>query len=222
MDELGYSVYKHRFPNRKVYIGVTGCDPFRRWAYGYGYSSRPDIMQEIQDCGGWNNIAHVVLCSGLTKEQAYGLEKTLIHEAVCDLGADRVLNVAWAHGPIVDERRMISYVVEHVNGQFAHLVPHCDWLDRYNMPTGEIALKCVIDEAFPVVVFMYERRAVDLDRDDMYGFEIIKREMSFPGYLRTVDELVSFIREHGYNDTRSLSSHTVFIPVDFVNRNRIE
>lgn len=218
MDELGYSVYKHRFPNGKVYIGVTGCDPCRRWAYGYGYSSRSDIMQEIQNCGGWNNIAHVILCGGLTKEQAYGLEKTLIHEAVCDLGRERVLNVVWAHGDPVDEGRLISHVSTRIGGQFAHLLPHCDWLDRYNMPTGEIALSCKIDHDLPVVTFAYERRTPERDTDDAYGFEIHERAMSFPSYLRTVDELALFLSECGYEDTHFICHQEAQLPKNIASR----
>lgn len=32
---MGYSVYKHTFPNGKVYIGMTGQEPEKRWANGW-------------------------------------------------------------------------------------------------------------------------------------------------------------------------------------------
>lgn len=35
-------VYKHTFPNGKVYIGITGQEPYKRWKYGNGYET--DIM----------------------------------------------------------------------------------------------------------------------------------------------------------------------------------
>lgn len=35
-----YSVYKHTAPNGKVYIGITGKDPEKRWLNGGGTVSR--------------------------------------------------------------------------------------------------------------------------------------------------------------------------------------
>lgn len=32
-----YSVYKYTAPNGKVYIGITGKDPEKRWLNGRGY-----------------------------------------------------------------------------------------------------------------------------------------------------------------------------------------
>lgn len=34
--ENRYSVYKHTTPDGKVYIGMTGRSPKRRWESGYG------------------------------------------------------------------------------------------------------------------------------------------------------------------------------------------
>lgn len=212
MDEHGYSVYKHRFPNGKVYIGVTGSDPMNRWSYGYGYSGQPEVAAEIRSCGGWNKVAHIVLCSGLTKEQAYGLEKALIHEAVCDLGEDRVLNTVGKRGAHELDKGSIAYVVECLGGSFTCIDPICDWLDRYNAPSGEIALTCKIDEEFPVVVFMYERRAPHLDTGEAYGFEIIERAISYPAHLTTVDALVEFLKVRGYDDTHSLCVQEALLP----------
>lgn len=32
-----YCVYKHTFPNNKVYIRNTSVNPVKRWENGYGY-----------------------------------------------------------------------------------------------------------------------------------------------------------------------------------------
>lgn len=72
-----YSVYKHTTPNGKVYIGITKLNPTDRWDYGCGYYSNPHFYNAIKKYG-WNNIAHDILASGLTKEEACSLEKELI------------------------------------------------------------------------------------------------------------------------------------------------
>ena len=53
-------VYKHIFPNGKVYIGQTKfLDYERRWAGGYGYINQP-LFKEIKKYG-WDNIKHEIL-----------------------------------------------------------------------------------------------------------------------------------------------------------------
>lgn len=53
-------VYKHIFPNGKMYIGQTKfLDYERRWAGGYGYINQP-VFKAIQKFG-WENIKHEIL-----------------------------------------------------------------------------------------------------------------------------------------------------------------
>ena len=40
-----YSVYKHTFPNGKVYIGITKQNPLKRWRNGTGYKGQPDLTK---------------------------------------------------------------------------------------------------------------------------------------------------------------------------------
>lgn len=74
---MEYCVYKHTFPNNKVYIGITAQNPFRRWANGYGYKNQPYIFNAIKKYG-WDNIKHEILCSGLNKKDAEEKEIELI------------------------------------------------------------------------------------------------------------------------------------------------
>ena len=37
-----WTVYKHTFPDGKVYIGITGMKPEKRWSDGHGYLGRVD------------------------------------------------------------------------------------------------------------------------------------------------------------------------------------
>lgn len=71
-----YKVYKHTFPNGKIYIGVTKNSVFRRWINGKGYSSQY-VYRAINKYG-WKNIRHDILFENLTKEQAEQKEIELI------------------------------------------------------------------------------------------------------------------------------------------------
>lgn len=74
---MEYCVYKHTFPNKKVYIGITAQNPIKRWANGFGYKKQPYIYNAICKYG-WNNIIHEILYSGLSKECAEKTEIELI------------------------------------------------------------------------------------------------------------------------------------------------
>lgn len=74
---LTFCVYKHTFPNGKIYIGITGQNPNRRWMNGHGYKEQPYVYNAILKFG-WENIKHEVLFSHLSKEEAEGKEIELI------------------------------------------------------------------------------------------------------------------------------------------------
>lgn len=71
-----YCVYKHAFPNEKVYIGITSMNPLKRWKNGEGYRTQL-IYRPILKYG-WDNIKHEILFEGLTKEEACQKEIELI------------------------------------------------------------------------------------------------------------------------------------------------
>lgn len=73
-----FFVYKHTFPNNKVYIGITQQQPEERWKNGLGYKGAV-VFNAIQKYG-WDNIKHEVLFSGLTQEEAEQKEIELIQE----------------------------------------------------------------------------------------------------------------------------------------------
>jgi group I intron endonuclease len=68
-DEKKYCVYRHTSPNGKVYIGITGRNPLSRWRDGRGYKQNPHFWSAIQKYG-WDNFAHEILFSGLSKDDA--------------------------------------------------------------------------------------------------------------------------------------------------------
>ena len=74
-----YCVYMHKFPNKKIYIGITCQRYTNRWNNGNGYKTQPRIYNAILKYG-WDNIEHTILYENLTKEAAEEKEIELIKE----------------------------------------------------------------------------------------------------------------------------------------------
>lgn len=75
-------VYKHIFPNGKVYFGYTSYkNPKQRWGKnGDGYKNQP-VYNAIEHFG-WNNIKHEIVAKGIpTVAEAKALETKLINES---------------------------------------------------------------------------------------------------------------------------------------------
>lgn len=72
-----YLVYKHTFPNGKVYIGITSNEPNKRWKNGFGYIAQKKMFSSIVKYG-WDNIKHEILYKNLNKQQAFKIEEELI------------------------------------------------------------------------------------------------------------------------------------------------
>lgn len=72
-----YYLYIHKFPNNKVYIGITSQKPTKRWNNGNGYKNN-QYMNNAVNKYGWNNIEHIILYKNLTKQEAETKEKELI------------------------------------------------------------------------------------------------------------------------------------------------
>lgn len=74
-------VYKHTFPNGKVYFGYTSYkNTNKRWGKnGDGYKNQP-VYDAIEHFG-WDNIKHEIIAKGIpTVAEAKILEKKLINE----------------------------------------------------------------------------------------------------------------------------------------------
>ena len=72
-----YSLYWHFSPSRKIYIGITGVDPKKRWSGGSGSKGCTMFYHAIQKYG-WENFQHHIAKTGLTREEASELEKELV------------------------------------------------------------------------------------------------------------------------------------------------
>ena len=93
MDQKTWSVYRHTFPNGKVYIGAS-CQPEVRWANGMGYASNQKMFRDIV-LYGWRNIAHEILFDGMTEDAAHEKERELI-ESFGKKGREKTYNHQYA------------------------------------------------------------------------------------------------------------------------------
>ena len=73
-------VYAHKNKiNKKIYIGITGQKPERRWRNGQGYKTSTYFYNAIQKYG-WNNFEHIILQFNLTQQEAEEKEKYYIQK----------------------------------------------------------------------------------------------------------------------------------------------
>lgn len=75
-----YTLYKHTFPNNKLYFGIT-CRPLiERWRKdGSGYRKNPSMWRAIKKYG-WDNVKHDILFENLSEEAANKLEQEYINK----------------------------------------------------------------------------------------------------------------------------------------------
>ena len=78
MNDSVWTVYVHiNKINKKRYVGITSQKPEYRWNRGKGYKNNSYFVSAIKKYG-WDGFEHVILRTGLTKDQAIRYEKTLI------------------------------------------------------------------------------------------------------------------------------------------------
>ena len=74
-----YTVYMHKVPNGKVYIGETSQSVKSRWSNGEGYNKQTLFYKDILFYG-WSNIEHIVLATFHNKEDAQDYERKMIQK----------------------------------------------------------------------------------------------------------------------------------------------
>lgn len=77
---MAFLVYEHiNRINGKRYVGITHHtdDPNRRWNNGRGYFRNKHFSDAIHKYG-WENFDHIILASGLNKQDACTIERMMI------------------------------------------------------------------------------------------------------------------------------------------------
>lgn len=75
-----YTVYIHKFPDGKVYVGSSRQNPIeKRWRSGQGYRHQKFFYSAIKETG-WDNIDHIIVKENLPEPEAQKLEQKLIKE----------------------------------------------------------------------------------------------------------------------------------------------
>lgn len=173
-----WSVYKHTFPNGKVYIGTTSQNPCDRWNNGMGYIKNKRMFYDIVQFG-WNNISHEILKSGLSEKAARAMERDIILSFGKD-GRSKTYNTAHTvfEHDIKDEILSFVYKKAVKSDNFNSLVGD-DWVGTYS-PSGMYIsltydLECITLYAYGKDVFAV-----------MYRFDI-------PEELITVGEVMNWL-----------------------------
>lgn len=77
MEGKNCTVYLHINPkNRKVYVGITNQNVYKRWKNGHGYVKCKKFYNAILRYG-WDNFKHIIFCN-TDKGKALLLEKILV------------------------------------------------------------------------------------------------------------------------------------------------
>lgn len=72
-----YTVYMHISPSGKRYVGITSVEPKTRWG-NRGHNYKGQAFENAIKKYGWENIKHIILLTGLSKEEAESKEIELI------------------------------------------------------------------------------------------------------------------------------------------------
>lgn len=137
MNEKTWCVYKHTFPNGKVYIGTTSQKPEVRWANGAGYRINDKMYSDIVFYG-WRNIAHEILFSGLDEATAKQKERELIAAYGVD-GRDKTYNTMYTFYNGAKSVPWLDYKVteDNVKEYWVNFVTLDDyWLEAYIRQMG--------------------------------------------------------------------------------------
>lgn len=80
MSARNYVVYMHKSKiNGRVYIGLTGKVPEKRWRKGNGYRGEQEFFADIKS-DGWDSFIHEIVMDNLTMEEAACAERELIQK----------------------------------------------------------------------------------------------------------------------------------------------
>lgn len=150
MEENNWCVYRHTFPDGKVYIGITGKPPEQRWGKnGLNYRGQSKIFSAILEYG-WKNIKHEILLTGLSETEASMKETELIKESDQE-GRPGNYNTMFAFHEKSGKERMVwddAKITEESlarNGRFVNNMPD-SYYDRMISKYGCQPFNAILNE----------------------------------------------------------------------------
>ena len=142
-----WCVYKHTFPNGKVYIGITGGEPEERWDNGMGYKSNGKMFFDIVQFG-WRNIAHEIVYDGLTEAEARKQEQALISSFGKD-GRTKTYNRVHADYVREEQKDWIDSLVTEqsaIEHRFDFALLDDYWMEGYKEKFGTYPMNTFVRE----------------------------------------------------------------------------
>lgn len=187
-----WSIYRHTFPDGKVYIGKTKESPEERWGlYGRNYQNQRKVFNAILAFG-WNNIKHEVLYSNLTAEEASAKEQELIM-ASDSVGATGNYNVQYAKTESSSKKRVngdddvICTESLRKNGRCLAGLPDA-YYDRALLKHGITPFGITLDE---------EKVTFEIWRSTDGGYEYAENTKRYPREHMTFREVREWLVETG-------------------------
>ena len=131
-------VYRHIFPNGKMYIGISN-DPIARWKNGRGYDTQPKMKRAIAKYG-WDNIKHQILFECVDEYNAGKAEELLIsaYDTVTN-GYNVSIGGAQGNSTYLDNRllAMCCAVRRYDRRLYNNSIAELAYNDRYDHDSAE-------------------------------------------------------------------------------------
>lgn len=179
---MSYCVYRHVFPNGKIYIGKAEEPATNRWQGGLGYekSNRRMFIDIVKY--GWDNITHEILADGLDETNALQMERGLIEKANLE-DPKRVYNRIFAVKPEfvkMEERADKTIVGAADSASFVSRYVGDDWIDLY------------FDDGM-YLNLLYEKERVVVIKVSGPGFKTTRWVARYPSSDMTVKRLKNWL-----------------------------
>ena len=104
---MKFCIYAHIAPDGKIYVGITGQEPEKRWGKrGEGYYGQ-SFYWAMQKYGGFDAFSHLILVDNCTEEEALSFEEAFIKEYNStnpDYGfnvAEKGISISPQHPPVI-------------------------------------------------------------------------------------------------------------------------
>lgn len=197
MSEEKWCIYRHTFPDGKVYIGKTKNVPEERWGKnGRGYQEQTKVFNAILEFG-WRNIKHEILFQDLSELEATIKEEELIKKSSC-VGSTGNYNVACSRGEketLKGNNAVITNDSLRINGRYLTDLPDM-YYDHMIEKYGTAPMSTELTEKGALIELWRERNGQYVF--ETYEIAYPKKNMTFHDvkkWLIECDECGELVKE---------------------------